>query len=263
VTPQNDLLLVEQVRARLDGPEQQRMVRLLHMRYSPEYWVIESVGYQLALIQQLRNAPVNNTDFLVTEIGDPDTFERKILWKLPNLDAYLVREELDYREPMMIGENYVVRVLGDTQFFEFAMEHQGYCRVIGRRRIAQHAVSIPIREFRPARDKVSRASTPAILMANEQVYFHEGATYLPELETELLLFPNSSHDDQVDCLSMSGEVIAVPRVPLSDEEWTVVAPAEMQERLLEMPATTQPQLKPAPVAVDPFSWASEHGLWSE
>jgi phage terminase large subunit-like protein len=263
VTPQNDLLLVDQLRARLDSPEQQKMVRIIHMRYGPEFWVIESVGYQLALIQQLRNAPVNNTDFLVTEIGNPDTFERQILWKLPNIDAYLLREELDYREPLMIGENYVVRVLGDTHFFEYAMEHQGYAKVMGRRGVDQHAISIPIREFRPTRDKVSRASTPAILMANEQVYLQAEAAYLSDLETELLLFPNSSHDDQVDCLSMSAEVIAVPRVPLSDEEWAEMPIAQMQEKLVEMQETLVPQLKAGPAPVDPFKYADDHNLWND
>lgn len=52
VTPSNDLILVDLIRARLDNPEQLKHLRLLHQRYRPDYFRVERVGYQLALIQQ-------------------------------------------------------------------------------------------------------------------------------------------------------------------------------------------------------------------
>lgn len=52
VTPENDLLLLDMVRAHLSNPEQLKQVRLLHRQYPGAYFKIESVAYQLALIQQ-------------------------------------------------------------------------------------------------------------------------------------------------------------------------------------------------------------------
>ena len=34
-------------------------------------------------------------------------------------------------------------------------------------------------------------------------FFPEGASFLPELETELLSFPQGKHDDQVDSISQA------------------------------------------------------------
>lgn len=67
------------------------------------------------------------TDFLV-ETGNPerldDTFQQ-----LPMMRAFVVGRGV----PGGIVEReggYVVRVFGDTGFFKFACEQQGYCRII-------------------------------------------------------------------------------------------------------------------------------------
>lgn len=52
VTPSNDLILIALIRARLDNPDQLKQLRILYQRYRPDYFRIERVGYQLALIQQ-------------------------------------------------------------------------------------------------------------------------------------------------------------------------------------------------------------------
>jgi predicted phage terminase large subunit-like protein len=36
-----------------------------------------------------------------------------------------------------------------------------------------------------------------------QIIFHRGAPWLPDLEAELLSFPNGLHDDQVDSISQA------------------------------------------------------------
>jgi predicted phage terminase large subunit-like protein len=50
-------------------------------------------------------------------------------------------------------------------------------------------------------DKTSRAHAAAVRFEGGQVYFPAGASWLGELEAELLGFPNDPHDDQVDAVS--------------------------------------------------------------
>ncbi len=175
VTPSNDLLLIDQIRERLDNPVQQRAIRAVYLKYQPQFVKIEAVGYQLALIQQLR--------------ADP-----------------------------MVLDN-------------------------GRR------VSIPIREFRPVKDKVSRASTAAVYMENGKIYFLRGAAWTNTVEIELLQFPRAAHDDIVDSCSMAAEELTAAGIPLYDEP----LPED----------TPQPMTIAEIVQVNPFEWAMQHagGEW--
>jgi len=52
VTPNNQLLLVEASRVRLEGPDQVPLLWRKYNQWKPEFIVIEKAGYQLALIQQ-------------------------------------------------------------------------------------------------------------------------------------------------------------------------------------------------------------------
>lgn len=54
ITPDSELLLIDRLRERLDNPDQQKQIILYHQRYKTAYIDIESVAYQLALVQQLR-----------------------------------------------------------------------------------------------------------------------------------------------------------------------------------------------------------------
>jgi len=54
VTPERDLLLLDCIRARLEGPDQPRLIRDAYYRWRPGAIWIERSGYQLTLIQQLR-----------------------------------------------------------------------------------------------------------------------------------------------------------------------------------------------------------------
>lgn len=60
---------------------------------------------------------------------------------------------------------------------------------------------LPIKSLRPDKDKISRALVIASQMENRSVYFRKNADYLSEFEKELLNFPKSRHDDQVDAFS--------------------------------------------------------------
>lgn len=58
------------------------------------------------------------------------------------------------------------------------------------------------------KDKFSRAQGPAARMEAGTIFFLEGAVWMPDLVKELVAFPNGSHDDQVDNLSMASEKIS-------------------------------------------------------
>lgn len=66
---------------------------------------------------------------------------------------------------------------------------------------------LPIKSLRPDKDKVSRALTIAAQMENGMVYFQKDADYLAEFEKELLNFPKSRYDDQVDAFSYIPQMI--------------------------------------------------------
>lgn len=78
--------------------------------------------------------------------------------------------------------------------------------------VIQHARNkgLPVRELKADRDKVSRALVAAPRMEGGQVYFPTGRGWLDEWESELLLFPNGRHDDQVDTLAYAALDVTKP-----------------------------------------------------
>lgn len=69
---------------------------------------------------------------------------------------------------------------------------------------------LPVREYKPVKDKVSRATTAAVLYEAGRIYHPKHAAWLHEWEGELLSFPLAAHDDQVDTVSMAADAIAGP-----------------------------------------------------
>lgn len=138
VTPDNELLLIDQIRERLTGPEIQEYIIACYYRFGHRFISIEAVSFQLTMVQQIL--------------------------------------------------------------------HKG----------------IPVQEYRPNKDKVSRAISASVFYAGGMVYHLQGASYLHDFETELLHFPKAKHDDQVDCVSMATEIAFLPKQPniryLDDEE---------------------------------------------
>lgn len=60
---------------------------------------------------------------------------------------------------------------------------------------------LPAREMWPSGDKVSRALPATAALESGKLLLPREAAWLPELERELLQFPNGKHDDQVDAVS--------------------------------------------------------------
>jgi predicted phage terminase large subunit-like protein len=69
---------------------------------------------------------------------------------------------------------------------------------------------LPVRELRPDRDKVARSLPLEARMEHGQVWFPRDASWLPDLQRELLAFPLSDHDDQVDALAYAAAVMSQP-----------------------------------------------------
>ncbi len=235
VTPQNELLLIDQIRGHFDNPEQQRIIRATYFRLKPQFVQIESVSYQLALIQQLRDEPVTPVaiapnpimvgDFLV-KVGSIEALDRTLqLLNAPAMKVWAVKDENGHY--VMLRGCGVVRVQGDIYYFKYMCEHQGYCTIISDVREdllreyeqeQRQKYSIPIKEYKPVRDKVSRASAPALLMENGKFFFLDSLPDLHTVKTEYLQFPKGAHDDIVDCGSQAAEVIFVPSGPVM---WSV------------------------------------------
>jgi hypothetical protein len=84
----------------------------------------------------------------------------------------------------------------------------------------------PVVDLEPKGDKFTRALSAAIRLNMGTTYFRYGAYWLTDWEEELLKFPNSAHDDQVDTLSYADYCICeglvrlpgpVPKKPRPDE----------------------------------------------
>ena len=75
---------------------------------------------------------------------------------------------------------------------------------------------LPVLEYMPDRDKVSRvyAATPS--MEAGRVWFPKGRKWAEELVDELITFPNGAHDDQVDAMTMA--------IHYMKESWNLLHP---------------------------------------
>jgi predicted phage terminase large subunit-like protein len=60
---------------------------------------------------------------------------------------------------------------------------------------------LAVKELKPDRDKIARSLPLEARMEAGQVWFPRDASWLPELQRELLAFPVGEHDDQVDALA--------------------------------------------------------------
>ena len=147
ITPENECLLLHQLRGHFTNPDQQKKAVELYEQFAWMIFWIENVAYQLAYIQQLRN-------YELEEEVSPGLYRKRV-------------------------------------------------------------VSIPVRPWKPFRDKVARAGVAAVKMEAGDLYWLMRAPYLKDLEPEIFKFPKSKKKDQVDCHSMICDVLSNPMIPLS------------------------------------------------
>lgn len=68
-------------------------------------------------------------------------------------------------------------------------------------------IGLPVRELIAKGDKIGRAVPAGDYCASGKVFFPKGAPWLDEWEHELLMFPNGTHDDQVDTLTYAVQTV--------------------------------------------------------
>lgn len=100
----------------------------------------------------------------------------------------LIKEIYENYKPVLIG---IESVQYQASLVKMAMQ-KGY----------------PIKELRPDTDKLTRSLPAAARIEAGQIYFRKNAPWLDEFEKELLEFPTSKHDDQVDALAYAVRMIS-------------------------------------------------------
>ena len=84
------------------------------------------------------------------------------------------------------------------------MENQGFSKAFIQQ--AQRA-GLRVQEMRAEKDKITKALPLSARMEAGDIMFMKNATWLPELERELLTFPVGAHDDMVDALGLAAQSI--------------------------------------------------------
>ena len=62
---------------------------------------------------------------------------------------------------------------------------------------------LPVMEYTPDRDKVSRVYAASPIMEAGRLWLPTNKKWSEDLIEELIRFPNAAHDDQVDALTMA------------------------------------------------------------
>ena len=75
------------------------------------------------------------------------------------------------------------------------------------KRLREQHLFITRAQFPSRKDKTIRAQSIRGRMAQEGMYVPINAPWYPDLKNELMSFPNGHHDDQVDALSLIGQVL--------------------------------------------------------
>lgn len=106
----------------------------------------------------------------------------------------VVRERMEAPDVIDRAQRLAVKWAASWVGFE-AVAYQASLIQFGRR------AGLPARPLKADKDKVTRALPLAARLEAGDVQFRAEASWLEELERELLLFPNGPHDDQVDALA--------------------------------------------------------------
>lgn len=136
-------------------------------------------------------------------------------------------------------------------FYQFQPDYISVENVAYQLAIIQDLLAdgVSCREYKPTRDKVSRASSASVWHANGKVYFLKIAPWLQELRAELYFFPNSSHDDQVDVISMAADIVRATGPQIYDLNGQT-----LEEKVAQEEAARKP--------IDPFEWDERHSYTS-
>ena len=103
----------------------------------------------------------------------------------------------------------------------FVVERGAIEKAIGsvlRAEMFKRSIFLNLHQMTPTKDKQSRARSFQARMRSGGVRFNKEADWYPELEDEMVRFPKSRHDDQVDALSYIGLVLDEVQSALTPQE---------------------------------------------
>lgn len=146
ITPNQDLVLLDLIRGRFEGPKHAEMIWRTYQKWQPAYIGVERTGFQLNLVQTLQYGGISISD----------------------------------------GINQII------------------------------LPPLPIMELKADKDKQSRAMTVAHYYKASKVYHPEKANWLKDFESEIVGFPLSEHDDQMDATGYAGIELSKPSMIMGD-----------------------------------------------
>jgi len=99
----------------------------------------------------------------------------------------------------------------------FGVESQTYGISLLQALRKERGNRIPVKELKADRDKIARAIPIGMMNQADELFLPAGHALLGDLEAEMMIFPNGTHDDMVDTLGYAvREAMILPRRDLSD-----------------------------------------------
>jgi predicted phage terminase large subunit-like protein len=170
----------------------------------------------------------------LTQAGD--IFILEILrgkWEFPDLKQRLIALNARWR-PRGLRAFYVEDKASGQSIIQELRRESGLS-------VIAHKVSI---------DKVSRVQSITPLIEGGRVFLPESSSWLDDFTTECQTFPGSTHDDQVDALSIALDALSYQTVSIESLDTLINAPSLLQEVGLANP-THSTTTGPTPTPIDP------------
>lgn len=172
-----------------------------------------------------REERIHNTDYFV--LGDGKRYEKAKCWSFQTVDtANSVKTINDYfvvstiyvtpGNDILIYDVYRTHIEGPEQkgllknmLQRFNPRFQAIEDKTFGTNLIQECVreGMTIRPIKVDKDKVTRSQPMSARYEVGKVYHKQNAIWVEDLEAELMSFPRGAHDDQVDTLSMAGEIV--------------------------------------------------------
>lgn len=179
----------------------------IHFRYfreetlhNQQYFIVGEKRFKKLECWAFQTVDTANSEKTINDYFVVSTFYVTPFQDLLLYDVYRTHVTGPDQKPLMKEQNYRYR----PRFQAIEDKTFGTNLIQEMKREGMTVRAIPV-----DKDKVTRSLPIAARYEVAKVYHREGAPWLTDLEDELLSFPRGKHDDQVDTLSIAGEVVHV------------------------------------------------------
>lgn len=172
-----------------------------------------------------REETIHNVQYFV--LGNGKRFQKQACWNFQTVDtANSVKTINDFfvvttiwvtpEHDLLVDDVYRTHIEGPEQkklMKQMEMRHRPRFQAIEDITFGTNLIQecrrdgMTILPVKVDKDKVTRALPMAARYEVGKVYHREGAVWLADFESELMSFPRGAHDDQVDTISMAGELV--------------------------------------------------------